>query len=274
MKRLNFNTNSNESLNRAISNYKLNERVRKAVKNFNEKQRRVEASGKGYAPERASVREIKRRYTKRSELLKEVALLERFNKMGKSAYQVIENKAGGRTNRWRYEYMKSWQKEALNYWQNRLAYQQKLYESDFHYPVRQENVENTKKIVQLLSTNLEDLETSKMKSFQWYIKKMQQEKNLRATDYRNFMSRIDEVMDNLGYSEQFRNEFFNKFTKLNPDQFWKMYQESNILRDIYETIIPSPDKVKRPISEEDAQNKILTLVNHIDETIEKYKKEP
>lgn len=249
----------------------LNKRLYKAVKNFNEKRKRVEASGKGYTPDKVSIKGIKERYTKRSELLKELNQLERFNKMGKSAYQVVENRAGGRTNRWRYDYMKSWQKEALNYWQKRLDYQTELYKSDYHYPVREENMLHTEKIVNLLKTNLEDLPTHKLKSVQWYITKMQQEKNLRATDYRNFMARISDVMENLGYSESFINEFFDKFTKLNPDQFWKMYQESDLIRNIYDTIIPSPDRTKHPISEEDAQNKILRLINYIDETIEKYK---
>ena len=42
----------------------LNLRAYRAVKNFNEKQRRVERSGKGYAPDRVSIKEIKSRSLK------------------------------------------------------------------------------------------------------------------------------------------------------------------------------------------------------------------
>ena len=251
----------------------LNKRLYRTVKNFNEKRQRVERSGKGYAPNKVSIKNIRQRYTTRRELIKELNLLEKFNRMGKSSYQVIQNKAGGRTNRWRYEYMKAWQQEAINYWQKRLEYQTKLYKSDTHYPVREENMENTRRIVNLLKKDVSQLQTHEMKSFSWYITKMQQEKNLRAKDYRNFMSRISEVMQNLGYTEEFIDDFFKKFTKLNPDQFWKMYQESDLIRNIYDTIIPSPDKLKHPISEDDAQNKILKLIMYIDETIAKYKEE-
>ena len=105
------------------ANDPLNLRAYRAVKNFNEKQRRVERSGKGYAPDRVSIKEIKSRYTKRSDLLRVVRQLEKFNQMGRRAYDVIENQGGGRTNRWRYEYTKANLNRARKYWQQRLAYQ-------------------------------------------------------------------------------------------------------------------------------------------------------
>lgn len=250
----------------------LNIRAYRVVKNYNEKQRRVEASGKGYAPERVSVKELKNRYTKRSELTRVLNQLEKFNKMGKKAYQVIENQGGGRTNRWRYEFTKSNVLRARKYWQSRLAYQMELYKSDTHYPVRQENVETTKRIVALLSTPVQFMTTSQLKSAQWYIKKMDQEKNLRASDYRFFMSRIAEVMQNMGYTEKYINAFFEKFTQMNPDDFWKMYQETDILRSVYENIIQSDPHGDLPVDETDAENIIATLFSYIDKYIEKYKK--
>lgn len=253
------------------ANDPLNRRAYRVVKNFNEKQRRVESSGKGYAPERISVKELKTRYRTRSELTRTLNQLEKFNKMGKSAYQVIENQGGGRTNRWRYEYTKANVLRARKYWQRRLAYQMDLYTSDTHYPVRQENVENTQRIVALLSTPTQFMTTSQLKSAQRYIARMDQEQNLRASDYRFFMSRISEIMENLQYSEKEINEFFEKFTKMNPDDFWKMYQETDILRDIYENVIPSP-KPNQTVDEADARDKIKTLYENIGSYIDKYKK--
>lgn len=254
------------------ANDPLNLRVYRAVKNFNEKQRRVERSGKGYAPERVSVKELKKRYTRRSDLTRVVRQLERFNQMGRKAYDVIENQGGGRTNRWRYEFTKANLNRARKYWQQRLAYQMDLYESDHHYTFKQENVENTRRIVQLLSNPVQFMTTSQLKSAQVYINKMEQEQNLRASDYRFFMSRISDVMENLGYSNKEINAFFNKFTAMNPDDFWKMYQETDILRDIYENIIPSEPHDELPVSEDDARDKIGVLFNYIDSYIEKYKK--
>lgn len=254
------------------ANDPLNIRAYRVVKNYNEKQRRVEASGKGYAPERVSVKELKNRYTKRSDLTRVLNQLEKFNKMGKKAYQVIENQGGGRTNRYRYEYTKANILRARKYWQSRYAYQLELYKSDTHYPVRQENVENTKRIIALLETPVQFMTTSQLKSAQWYIKKMEQEKNMRATDYRNFMTRISEVMASMGYDDKEIDAFFEKFTQMNPDDFWKMYQESNVLRDIYENIIPSEPKNGMPLDETDAKNKVEKLLKEIDKTIAKYKK--
>lgn len=254
------------------ANDPLNRRAYRVVKNFNEKQRRVESSGKGYAPERISVKELKTRYRTRNELKRTLTQLEKFNKMGKKAYQVIENQGGGRTNRWRYEFTKANVLRARKYWQKRLAYQMELYESDTHYPVRQENVENTQRIVALLSTPVQFMNTSQLKSAQRYIQKMDQEQNLRASDYRFFMSRLSEVMENLGYTEAYINAFFEKFTKMNPDDFWKMYQETDLLKSIYENLIPSDPHHNIIIDETDAENLITTLFNHIDYYIEKYKK--
>ena len=250
----------------------LNLRAYRAVKNFNEKQRRVERSGKGYAPDRVSIKEIKSRYTKRSDLLRVVRQLEKFNQMGRRAYDVIENQGGGRTNRWRYEFTKANLNRARKYWQQRLAYQMDLYESDHHYTFKQENVENTRRVVKLLSNPVQFMTTSQLKSAQVYINKMEQEQNLRAKDYRFFMSRISDVMENLGYSDKEIDAFFNKFTVMNPDDFWKMYQETDILRDIYENIIPSDPHDELPVSEADARDKIGVLFNYIDYYIEKYKK--
>ena len=254
------------------ANDPLNLRAYRAVKNFNEKQRRVERSGKGYAPERVSVKELKERYKRRSDLTRAIHQLERFNQMGRKAYDVIENQGGGRTNRWRYEFTKANLNRARKYWQQRLAYQMDLYESDHHYTFKQENVENTKRIVQLLSNPVQFMTTSQLKSAQVYINKMEQEQNLRASNYRFFMSRISDVMENLGYSNKEINAFFNKFTVMNPDDFWKMYQETDILRDIYANIIPSDPNGDLPVSEDDARDKIDVLFDYIDYYIEKYKK--
>ena len=250
----------------------LNLRAYRVVKNFNEKQRRVEASGRGYAPKRVSVKELKNRYSKRSDLTRVLNQLENFNRMGRKAYEVVENQGGGRTNRWRYEFTKANLVRARKYWQKRLAYQMDLYTSDTHYPVRKENVENTKRIVKLLATPAQFMTTSQLKSAQVYIMKMEQEQNLRASDYRFFMSRISEVMENLGYSEKEINGFFEKFTQMNPDDFWKMYQESDILRDTYENIIPSDPHGDLPVSEKDARDKIGVLFDYVDKYIKKYKK--
>ena len=79
-------------------------------------------------------------------------------------------------------------------------------------------------------------------------------------------------MENLGYSDKDINQFFDKFTVMNPDDFWKMYQETDILRDMYANIIQSDPNGDLPVSEADARDKINVLFDYIDYYIAKYKR--
>ena len=249
----------------------LNQRTYKAVKNFNEKRLRVEKSGKGYTPEKASVRMLKQYAKNRRELTKQVELLEKFNRMGKSSYTVVENKAGGRTNRWKYGWLKANLPEARKYWQKRFDYQKELYETDFHYPVRQERMLNTKRVLELLNKNISEMQTYQLKSVEKYILKMQQEENLRKEDYKNFMAGVADGMKRIGYSDYMIDQFFQKFTQLTPEQFWKMYQESDLITDIYVNIIQSDPKTDEVYDEGLLEAKIMALFKYIDESIAKYK---
>ena len=84
-----------------------NAEIRRIVHNFNQKRNRAIKRGFTHLPPLMTVRELKLRYTSRSQLNRELRLLERFNKKRDEALKVVETSGGAKAIQWELDYIKA-----------------------------------------------------------------------------------------------------------------------------------------------------------------------
>jgi hypothetical protein len=219
-----------------------------------------------------TVRELKLRYTSRSQLNRELRLLERFNKKRDEALKVVETSGGAKAIQWELDYLKA-----------NLRYAKEFYDREIEKAVsldtplnvtKYEYINNLKSKRDYLNLELAELSPSQLKTFRNTINDYlyANERNLQG--YRNWMSEVEMIMRTLGYDNKTINEFFKGFDQLTPRQFLTMYQQSALVSRIYELYIPTKDNTfKLSTTEDDAKELINTFMLEKDELIENAKKQ-
>ena len=216
-----------------------NAEIRRIVHNFNQKRNRAIKRGFTHLPPLMKVSELKLRYTSRSQLNRELRLLERFNKKRDEALKVVETSGGAKAIQWELDYIKS-----------NLRYAKEFYDREIEKAValdtplnvtKYEYINNLKSKRDYLDLELTELSPSQLKTFRNTINDylFANERNLQG--YRNWMSEVEMIMRTLGYDNKTINEFFEGFDQLTPRQFLTMYQQSALVSRIYELYIPTKD---------------------------------
>ena len=81
----------------------LNKEIRRVVQNFNKKRNRAIQRGFHHLPPTLTVSELKNRYTKRSQLMRDLRLIKSFNKGKDEALRVVETSGGAKAIKWEYD---------------------------------------------------------------------------------------------------------------------------------------------------------------------------
>ena len=206
----------------------LNSRIRKDVRNFNYRRARLEALGYKNLPERQTVSEIKKRYTKRVDLERELKFLQGFRQ--KDLEKKVEYQGGVKAIKWEYDYLKKNSKAAIEYFQREYD---RISKRVGRFPGESMYLDNIVTKLDILNTNIRYMSQSEFRSAIAAIKEFERTPTLRTKQYRNFLNEVEWVMDTLGYSNKQKNSFFKKFEVLTPSQFLYAYDNNDIINRIY-----------------------------------------
>ena len=234
----------------------LNREIRRIVKNFNQKRNRAIKRGFSYLPNRAYVSEIKTSFDTRTELRRYLKELQKFNNLKDYALETVETLGGGRTSRYNLWYIRDNLKDTKAFFDRQIEEARELFESDPYSIARREYLFNLEQKRRYLDINIMNLDQSGIKTFQKYTRQAFNYNKSNITAYKGFLSGVEQMMKNLGYSEKEINKLYENIGNISPAQFVKMYRRSDVIAKIYD-IIPSPEHGKSAINTSDEEAKGL-----------------
>ena len=248
----------------------FNKEITRVVHNFNQKRNRAIKRGYTHLPPRLLVSELKSRYTTKSELIKELKFIESFNKK-KDLIKVVENEGGAKSIKWDYLRLKRNIEGAKKHYDRLIA---EVAKGDTIYDIGKKHLlETYTRQREILDLDLSQLSQNDFNTFRATINKYEKFNYLASRSYKGFLSEVLEVIKYSGYSEEVANQFVEKFKVLTPQQFVILYNDSNLIKRVYD-IADSPihgASLKFNTDRRDAKEVIDALFEQTDEIIDEYK---
>lgn len=246
-----------------------NEEVNRIVKRYNERVRRAYKSKipKSQLPPIQSARLIKKSYSSKKELKKELLNLASFT-APLARLKVTDYVTG-----YDYEMLKANRKEAIKYWERRakaLRYRVKIGALN-----QKSQLATVERNIDILKKPVKEMTEGDISAAARYVEKYRLSFERQATGYRGFLSEVEFVMRNVGISRNRRNEFFNKLSELTPDEFYDLYDRYDLIGRIYD-LADSPkygEEMQLNLDEDSARELIESLLKDIDVLIKEVKYE-
>ena len=244
--------------------------IRRKVKNFNAKRARGLKRGIQTTSERLKVYDIKQRYKDktRAELYRELNALDKFSVRKTASYTTQK---GANISKWQLSYLKvntEGAKEELIH--RRDVLKRKLGDM----PGERLKIANINKKIRLLIKPVEEMTQSEVNRYRAIIRAdYLSMPGKRKGGYRGFLSEVEAVMKRTGFTEEEIDEIYNKFKKLDPDQFLKMYEESSLISRVYD-LADSPKYEHGMVlntTPKKARKILEALVEESDDLVAKYK---
>lgn len=247
----------------------LNKRITRIVKNYNEKVRRAKRFGKinkSELPETVSIKSLKKSYSNRRDLERELRNLELFSRKG------VRTKIGN-INAYEAKVFEENRVKAIHYFEKQLEYAKSKVKNNF--PGEMNHVRTLEANLNLLKTGLKGLDPSDYKSAVGYVNKYRQSFERQSSGYRGFLSEVDLIMQRLEIDKDTRDKFFEKFSVLNEEEFFEVYNKNELINKIY-MLADSPKytggKIVLHETEREARRVIESLMENIDLYIFEVKK--
>ena len=241
----------------------LNERLRNTVRNFNKRHSRLEAAGVRNLPNHQYVYELKRRYTKRSDLEKELRFLERFTKNELANTKKLSEDF--KVKEWQYDYLKNNTKNAVAYFKDEY---ERVNKRTGRYPGERTYLDSIAAKIDVLSTDIKSMNESEIRSAITAVNEFAISPSQRRWQYRGFLSEVDWVMEKTGYSKEERDKFFNKFSKLTPSQFLYAYDHNDIIEKVYSLYHKDYGEDEARLTDEKGADSIIEdLLEQVDDII-------
>lgn len=249
-----------------------NAEIRRVVHNFNQKRNRAIKRGIRNLPPQMTVSELKSRYETRKDLNRELSLLRKFNSRS-DALKEIETSGGAKAIKWEYDYLKANIKYAKEYFDREIEHAIHL---DTPLLVSQADyVLNLKSKRDYLDLELAELTPSQYRTYRKTINEFLYANERKESSYRNWLTEVEYIMRQIGYDDDFIDDFFEGFDQLTPEQFLNMYRQSNLISRVYELYLPTKSgDFQLSTTEKDAKEIIETLKSKKGEIIRKAKKKP
>lgn len=209
-------------------NNDLNSRIRNEVRNFNRRRDRLERLGYKNLPEHQIASDLKKRYTVRSDLERELKFLRNFKH--EDLLDLVEFQGGVKAVKWEYDFLKSNAKAAIAYYQREYD---RISKRVGRFPGETMLLDDIVTKLEILNTNVRYMSQSEFRSALSAIKEFQNSPSIRSRQYRGFLNVVEWAMQKLGYSEEQMDSFFKKFETLTPTQFLYAFDNNNIIARIY-----------------------------------------
>ena len=243
----------------------LNQDIYKVVRNYNARRKYMISKGYHNIPDSVTVSELKSRYTLRNDLTQELKRLR--NLKTEDLQRKIETDGGVKAVKWKYDYIKQNQENAIDYFERELK---RVSKRQLKYPGESRQVDLINAKINLLKTNIDYMNQDQFRSAYSTVSEfMKSGVNLKAR-YRGFLHEVEEVMNTLGYSEETKNKFFNKFKKLTPSQFLYAYNNNDLIARVYQLYFRKEDtgNVILNTTDDTATDILDTLLEQADDIIQ------
>lgn len=248
----------------------LNKELRRVVHNFNQKRKRAIKRGYHYLPPIQYVSELKARYDTKSDLLRELKYLERFNLKRDQALKVVETTGGAKAIKWEWDYLKAHEKQAKKFFQKEYNL---IASKVGDFPGERMRLNTIAKKLDTLDLDLAYMSQSQFNSYRSAINEVVNKPLKYAAGYRGFLSEVEGVMKMVGIPDADIKKFFNNIDTLTPDQFHYLYEKSDLVSRVFE-LADSPEydgTLKLNTTEDAATDLINTLIEESDMLVDEAK---
>lgn len=248
----------------------LNARIRKEVKNFNARRKVLSKRGIKLTSAPIKVSELKARYQSRRDLEKELGLLSKASSQNDSLLKEVENSGGATAIEWELQYLKLNEQKAREYFERERDI---VREKVGRFPGERMRLDNIEQKLAILDLNIDYMNQDQFNSYRATIREYSTIPAKIRGGYRGFLVEVEESMKKLGYENKQINKVFNKLKQLSPSQFHQFYEENDLVGRIYELIQSPKHGGSRDFTttEDDAEDKIATFIEELDDNIAKYK---
>jgi hypothetical protein len=238
----------------------LNARLRKEVRNFNKRRDRLERAGYRNLPAHQTVSELKSRYGLRRDLVREIERLKNFTR--KDLEKKIGNMGEVKASSWQFDYLKVNQKAAKEYFQQEY---ERVHKKIGRFPGERTYLDTISAKLNLLNQDIRQMNQSDFRSAITAINEFAMSPTHRKEQYRGFLSEVEWVMEKTGISQEDRDKFFNKFSKLTPSQFLYAYDNNKIIEKVYSLYHKDYDDDEAYLTDEkNAESIIIDLMEQAD----------
>lgn len=249
-----------------------NTRIQKIVAAYNQTRKRLERQGYKNLPQPVKVSSLKTRFKYRSDLNKELTQLSRFSR---KSITPITTEGGAFTTKWELMHLKRNAELAKDYFIRRYRI---LANKIRDFPGEMGRLRTYQaNFLAINVENVENLTPSEFKAYRGAINTYFTDYDKMKGGYRGFMSQVLNVMRTVGIDEKTIDKVMSKLNTLTPEQFTKMYEESDLISRIYE-LADSPKYTGGELifntSDEDAERLINMLIDNVDSLVKEAKKEP
>lgn len=253
----------------------LNRELYRVVKNFNEKRARdFKKRGRGMLPEKVYVKQIKKQFSDkpRSALIKEIRLLESYNKGRKESLKLASPNSP--ISKWELNYFKGNLNQTKKFYDQEINELERIIGEQPEYFIRHHERLNTLKAQRnTLNLDLSSLSEQNVKSIRRYIEKSKRSEITKRESMNLFLTQLQRAMEQTGYTKKEIKALYEKFYTLTPNEFMEMYNEEDIIEQIYLTI-DSPEgkgSYELMVASDMAKKRIESLIERSDALIAKAK---
>lgn len=242
-------------------------KINRIVQNYNRRVRRARTEGSiptRKLPELASSYALKKNYTSRAELDKELKNLEQFRR------KAVRRKYNTTLNEYENFLVHNNQQEALKFFEHRYERQKQNMNPDSLHDKNLLGLYSD--YIKFLKKDIDTVSDTEARTMYKGVNIYRNSKARQGGGYRGFLSEVEWVMDKLDYDEKVKNEFFNKLKKLTPDEFYDVYVDNAIIKKVYRLAeSDSAHRMKLMDTEESAEDIIKELVDNVDLMIKEVK---
>lgn len=251
---------------------KLNNEIRRTVKNFNAKVRynKTKTRGKGILPNTISAKALKEKYSdkSRAELINQLKLYQSFGQ------RDALNKTDNRLSKWEKEYFETNLEKTRNFYDQEINDLKRIIAGRPEYHLRiNERLTNLEDRRKELEKDLSTLNDDQIKGLRATFNYAERSELIKQQGFRTYLAQLERTMEALGKPQAEINALLNKFNVLSENEFTELIRNEDLFDSIY-YIVNSPKgrgKYELMDDKEHAEGTIRDIVNSVDEIIVKYK---
>ena len=241
----------------------LNKQIRKAVKSFNAKVRRLESKGVSAAllPDKISSKEIKAGIRNRGDLRSRIGQLEEFT----SAGEIFTSEGGLIGTPMLFQYRQSEANKAIKELNKEY---QKVLKLDTRFPMMQnEYTSNLKAKMDYLSRDIQGLDVRQVQIFNKNLLTPEQKGIKDETFYNNYIKMIFFNAYKGDLSPDLVRSIIDKIEKLPPSRLLELYGTSPAFRAVQERYMENKQEAYTTGTKEDTQLKYENLNEELTEEL-------
>lgn len=208
----------------------LQTEIRRVVKNFNAKRRRLEKQGRKDLPPKVSVKELKG-FTRRRELYTALSDLRRFSKKG--AENRVKIQAGNIT-KWELETLKQRSRRAKISISRRLKGVEEREKSAPYKGMVRDFIKNLQYQREYLDKDITKMSGARLRTYRKIVDRNEDRKIKNETFYENFFDMLFKDAYVAGIDQERLDALEKKLRKLTPEQLALAYNEEPVLHNILE----------------------------------------